>query len=218
MLSSDRKHSSAYSHLPIPRPPLQSNGMNFLAAAIHGQTPIWKQRGHADTTELIGVQDYHLQCQVSEVVAYAAEYAIGDLPVAHFRIFLVLSEGRGAIQLNSKAFESHTTMLVVKYCSYDYSKSRGFMGTMTIPVIQAFTVREALEKLLSLNRDHYRLVPQTGSGCRYWCSVVIADFIQCGWLYEGYADLFDRLASALKKDPRWRDVVMPSPSPRGTFY
>ncbi|KAL0953440.1 hypothetical protein HGRIS_004673 [Hohenbuehelia grisea] len=202
--------------------------MNSFAGALQAsaarraaQAPIWLQPQHANTTLLSGVYASHLQSQVTEIVVHASKSKLGEhsnVFTGHFRIYLVLEHGQ-SIQLNSFRFLSDgTTKLEVKYCPYEFSVTRTFMSKTKFPVAAPFTVRQALECLLMNNRDHYVLDSSTGSGCRYWCYVVLVDFARQGWIHPQYVQAVEYTAEACRQDPRWADVGMPNPAPQGSFY
>lgn len=63
--------------------------------------------------------------------------------------------------------------------------------------------------LLEHNRDRYQLDPVHGSGCRYWCSRVLQDFVESGWLVDT-SDAVNQLAETIKVvDPLLRSLFLP---------
>ncbi|KIM36197.1 hypothetical protein M413DRAFT_14152 [Hebeloma cylindrosporum] len=181
-----------------------------------------RRMGRSLTTRLKYL-DGKLDFQVWGIVIHASKSRMfyPDRPsreVAHLRIFLVTSEN-SSIELNpSSEYGGIGIMLEIIFRSYRFSRTRRYMDILNIPVIRVFTVREVIDNLFSNNRDRYRLDLATGSGCRYWCSVVISDFVSMGWVSANDANAVERLTNTLANDVRWVDVFIPVPSPRGIFY
>jgi hypothetical protein len=92
------------------------------------------------------------------------------------------------------------------------------MGTLKIPVENPFTVLDAMRTLLTKNRDRYYLDANTGSGCRYWCQVVISDFINNKWVNKKHGNCVEELTTSVKANSEYKDVDIPVPAPKGTFY
>lgn len=86
----------------------------------------------------------------------------------------------------------------------------------TFAVHQKFTVHEAIAALLERNCDHYRLDLESGSGCWYWCEVVLRDFVEYGWVEATAAARVEHVTSWIKE--HYADVDIPMPAPRGQFY
>ncbi|KAF4588987.1 hypothetical protein EYR40_010543 [Pleurotus pulmonarius] len=197
--------------------------MNPFASALQARAaqraknaPIWFAPQHANTTVVSGV-DAHLQSQVKEIIVHASQASMGEIVTAHFRIYLGLDNDE-SIQLNSyRHWANGRTRLEIKFCPYKYSVAGSFMSQASIPVTAYFTVQQALECLLTNNRDHYTLHQESGSGCRHWCYAVFCDFARQGWIQPDHTGAVAHLTNEIKADRRWQGVDIPIPAPEGRF-
>ncbi|KIM36184.1 hypothetical protein M413DRAFT_31935 [Hebeloma cylindrosporum] len=116
--------------------------------------------GHENTTRLRGL-DGKLGLQVGGIIMHACRspmyYPDGTSGVvAHFRLFLVISDD-SSIELNSSGDGEIVTKLEIIFRNYQFSKTDSYIGVVKIPVIRYFTVRDVMDNLFSNNRDRYRL-------------------------------------------------------------
>jgi hypothetical protein len=171
----------------------------------------------ADTVS-INVKETHLNKLVTSIVIHSAIVIMGGTTgTAHFRIFLQLPDN-SSVELDSYGLQRTKTMLKVIYRPYSFSTATSTMGTLEIPVEKPFTILDAVTTLLTKNRDRYYLDPSTGSGCRYWCQVVIGDFIDNKWVNKKHGNCVEEFTISVKADSKYKDVNIPVPAPKGTFY
>lgn len=76
------------------------------------------------------------------------------------------------------------------------------------------TPKDIINLLVSERRDKYHY-DDTGSGCRFWCSVVVGDLERKGVMEEGSEKAFDdHIEASNKKNPD----RYPLPTRKGAFY
>ncbi|KAK0441942.1 hypothetical protein EV421DRAFT_1810853 [Armillaria borealis] len=180
--------------------------------------PPWLKPEHAETTS-VSVSEESFDLPISLIHIHATSVLMGESQVraAHFRLFLQIKDTTKSIVLNSSGAASQgVTRLYITLYDYPWSGSPNTLGRQSLQVSNEFTVREAIMCLLEHNRDRYQLDPVHGSGCRYWCSRVLQDFAESGWLLDTSSGAVDQLAETVKAiHPT---VKIPIPSPQGTFY
>lgn len=161
-------------------------------------------------------------------------------PAAHFRLFFQLQALPNApnvsIEVNSTLAtqedlkQDKKTILRIIYRDYQFSNgaelSNGEMidfVSKTIPIQSSHRHRPVLvvdliNLLLSRGRHRYQLHGSSGSGCRFFCTTVLHDCIQAGWLSKQYSDIVEDITKELKGRHSWAHVDLPIPAPMGTFY
>lgn len=172
----------------------------------------------AETT-VVSVSEEKLDLPISHIHIHATSVLMGESQVqaAHFRFFLHIKDRKQSIMLNSSGAASQgVTRLYITWCDFPWSMSPNTLGVQSVQIANEFTVREAIICLLEHNRDRYQLDPVHGSGCRYWCSRVLQDFVESGWLVDTSSGAVDQLANTVKA--AHPNVKIPIPSPQGTFY
>ncbi|KAF9029509.1 hypothetical protein BDZ89DRAFT_1065296 [Hymenopellis radicata] len=186
--------------------------------------PLWRTEEHADTTK-VKVPVNQLNKTVSHIHVHASRAVIDDKEtgerthLAHFRLYLQLKGEDSSVMLNSSGADREdwiVTTLHIVYYPYPFSTSENKLVVHTIPVHREFTVHEAIVALLARNRDRYRLEPQSGSGCRHWCKVVLQDFGEYDWVDAAAAATVEHATSSIKE--QYPDVDVPTPAPRGVFF
>ncbi len=108
------------------------------------------------------------------------------------------------------------THLHIGFYRYPYSTSNSKLSVYTLAVRREFTVLQAITALLRKNRDRYRLNRSSSSGCRYWCKVVLNDFVEYGWLEAGAPATVDYVTSVVHT--QYPNVSVPMPAPYGQFF
>ncbi|KLO14767.1 hypothetical protein SCHPADRAFT_939313 [Schizopora paradoxa] len=115
------------------------------------------------------------------------------------------SEGRGK--------PDATGWLFISKKDYAYSNTSD-MGFVIIPKKgRIVTVRNVLEMIRDLKRDKYRFDTDFG-GCRYWCSIIIADLEKKGFIAPGYSVAFETFIEQKHSENPAR---YPLPTRQGTF-
>jgi hypothetical protein len=77
------------------------------------------------------------------------------------------------------------------------------------------TISRILEVLVANKREKYTFDDTTGSGCRWWCEVVVGDLENANLVPAGSRKtLKEFMDETAKIDP----IGMPTPSPRGIFH
>ncbi|EPQ56141.1 hypothetical protein GLOTRDRAFT_128097 [Gloeophyllum trabeum ATCC 11539] len=135
--------------------------------------------------------------------------------VIHWRLFGQIGGGH-SVELNSPKLDYHmNTRMFITHRTYESSDRSddkfGEKFAFQMPV----TVDEVISLLLERKRDQYVLYG-TGSGCRFWCETVMADFESVGWFAPGTVQLahqwLDGIAGIVGQEK------MPMPMVKGTFF
>ncbi|TBU25021.1 hypothetical protein BD311DRAFT_670545 [Dichomitus squalens] len=138
----------------------------------------------------------------------SGETSTQSVPMAHFRILLVLDDSSNSplsIELNSVGLVTTTGLTRMHVISRNWTHSAGTTRVLAeqdvhfIPGHALPTVDTVLNLLVGNKRHHYML-HASGSGCRYWTKVVLQDLIRAGYMAPGsdsiVATIKDEIAKA----------------------
>ncbi|KIY42888.1 hypothetical protein FISHEDRAFT_63080 [Fistulina hepatica ATCC 64428] len=216
-----------------------SRNINFLhqelasAAATHQARIRSRLENIRPDTCSVNVEDAVLSRQVSGVIIHVCDTGTPAGLGVHWRLFLQLDQGQDrrrppvSIELNCQALDQQqiTRMFVTQH-SYMMSSTPASAAQpvglpqhqlyWAIPNRTDFTVAAAVQHLLDLRRDCYRLT-ERGIGCRFWCLTVIHDLEVRGWFPPGTANNAAGFVTAFSTLTQ-ASYVVPAAIAQGTFY
>ncbi|QRW10854.1 hypothetical protein RhiLY_09853 [Ceratobasidium sp. AG-Ba] len=166
------------------------------------------------TIDNLGLDWFDRDRVVQRVLIFGSP--IPGTSVLHWRILLNIdfsgNQRSVLLDLNKGGAESRTGILLIK--SVNYSTSQSAQTSFPFGVPGGITVGRFIDLVLGLKRNRYRF-DSTGSGCRYWCWVVLSDFERAGFVASGSSAFFLQAIAGLAQDNPAR---YPIPAPEGSFY
>lgn len=153
-----------------------------------------------------------------------AGLVLSGLPVAedpksvlHWRVKLSLDDGRSIMldmtPCGAGNLDIMLGILVIECRNANFSAEQP-ISIFSADTLFKPTVRTVINLLQGFQRHHYKF-DETGSGCRYWCSVVIGDLERCRIIPDGTLERFENVVVELAKSNPDR---FPMPVRKGTFY
>ncbi|TDL27576.1 hypothetical protein BD410DRAFT_427820 [Rickenella mellea] len=138
--------------------------------------------------------------------------AIPASNVFHWCLSLTLDEVESFIIVDPTPTVDLKIVVMMSTGSYNGSPNEG--GAYQTDVAQALTVSDLKALIMEKKRDRYKL-DDSGSGCRYWCQIVLGDLEDGGFVTPGTTAQFLTTIDALAaKNPEG----FPLPVRKGTFY
>lgn len=136
----------------------------------------------------------------------------------YFRLFCAISEEKS---VEFQAFRISASSGICRV----FAKERPYASTnknlvaehrMPCSTESTFTAKQVVEYVIhEKKRYQYTYDKKTGSGCRYWCNVVVQDLEELGLLPPGSASgMVEWGDGVARSDPEW----MPEKAVEGTFY
>ncbi|KAG9099493.1 hypothetical protein FRC06_005207 [Ceratobasidium sp. 370] len=158
-----------------------------------------------------GQADSHL---VKRVTLAGSPAMNGDpYSVLHWRIFLYVDDEHSVVlDMTPGGIDGSTGLLLVSFVSREMSDSTA--AAVDFPVILDFTVNSILALIMEHGRERY-MFTASGTGCRFWCSVVLRDMEKANMVPPGSSHIFDQKIEQLSQSNPTR---FPLPTLRGTFY
>ncbi|CAE6536659.1 unnamed protein product [Rhizoctonia solani] len=151
-------------------------------------------------------------CSVQQVILSGSPVNIEDPnTVLHWHIILRISETQSVLlDMPPAGVDGRTGILFIQSAA----ESTAAEIDISAPIVGEVTVGAIIDLLLRLNRDKYRY-DDSGSGCRFWCIVVLGDMEKQGYVASGTVAKFN-------KQIEGRSQVQPSlypwPTREGVFY
>ncbi|CAL1700402.1 unnamed protein product [Somion occarium] len=158
-------------------------------------------------------------CSTSTQIIYSPQNMNGESGTSyHFRIFCVFDDDE-SVELQAfriSVTSGITNMMVLERHYRVTDKSVLSEHAMQCRKDQTFTVQQIIDHLIVVKKRHqYRFDRATGSGCRYWCNVVVKDLEDLGLLPEGSAAATEQWGNEVAEMDR---ASMNVPATQGTFY
>ncbi|KLO08827.1 hypothetical protein SCHPADRAFT_908319 [Schizopora paradoxa] len=152
--------------------------------------------------------------------------AVCGIPTAedilHFHLYFELKDGQWPVMMvdmsPSSVFRdepgSRTGKMTVLNKSYTGASAEEIVFRKHFPTSRPVTMEEILQLLKSIGRSRY-IFDETGSGCRFWCQMVLADLEKKEIIALGCVDNFENAIQEVSdKEP----TRYPMPVRRGQFY
>lgn len=217
----------SHSNLPCPCCQMSSTSgppnVADLMSAIRRARPI-VPGGQSDTksTYHSNVEEPKLSAVISRVTAVCSKSELveeGVLHVGyHFRLFCVIDEDN-SVELQTFRLSTSTGICRLLVIDRNYASSnKNQLDKHEMPCVEGreFTIKEVIDYILHVKKRYkYLFDCDTGSGCRYWCNVVVQDLEDFGLLPVGTTVAMvtwgDRVAETDREH-------MNIPATQGIFY
>ncbi|GBE81776.1 hypothetical protein SCP_0401490 [Sparassis crispa] len=133
--------------------------------------------------------------------------------ILHWAVSLELTETSSVIMdMIPAGIDGRTGVLVVS--SSQERILEHSVEPFTISTANTATVNDLLSVIIDKKRHQYKY-DDSGSGCRYWCTVVVDDWEQQGLVTPGaHNELENHISQLSGKNP----ARVPMPVRKGTFY
>lgn len=150
---------------------------------------------------------------IESIVVVGAPVSDAIDSVLHWQIFAIIDNTKSVLfDLIPGGSDGRTGVLMItsKQGSYDGSAK----ATHRVAVSDGITVQQLFDLILRNGRDRYKY-DDTGSGCRYWCTVVLGDLEAVGMIEAGsHKSFLQYVADQAAIAP----AVFPMPVRQGQFY
>ncbi|KAK7696304.1 hypothetical protein QCA50_000958 [Cerrena zonata] len=202
-------------------PPVERAAFGPVLAALQAQPLIPGGESDTKSTYNIGVEEKYMSAKIAEVRAATKTELLreGVLRIGYFfRLFLVINR-KASVELQTYRLSQATgicNVLVIRRKYVFSTKNLVQQHQMLCANEGNLTVEQVINHIIHVKeRYKYKFDCETGSGCRYWCNIVVQDLEDLGLLSAGTA------AGMLE----WGDGVaeldrshMSIPATPGTFY
>ncbi|KAG2365545.1 hypothetical protein BDR07DRAFT_1329159 [Suillus spraguei] len=136
--------------------------------------------------------------------------------VLHWRIFVqctLLGDSSRIVMLDMMPGQDGRTGVLAVSEAPDESSQRSVADASEDATIDT-TVKSLLDLLESNGRNRF-LYDSTGSGCRFWCHIVLGDLEKRRFISDGAISRFDAYVAEKRQE---NPVRFPLPTREGTFY
>jgi hypothetical protein len=164
--------------------------------------------------KLFRQDDRELAAQSISIVGYPVDPSVAS-GVLHWHLFLSLQGGHHvSVDMPPVGADGRTGVLIMR--SLEGTSDGGEpVAKFSREAEQSDTTAQAvLDLLIARGRNKYRYTDD-GSGCRYWCEVVLGDLEEMGLVAKGSGAEFATLVEERSKDQPGR---YPWPTRKGMFY
>ncbi|THH07733.1 hypothetical protein EW145_g3184 [Phellinidium pouzarii] len=162
-------------------------------------------------TRLYAASDKHQV--VKTIIVAGSPTTDPNSSLLHWRIFATTSGSKSVLfDVIPGGSDGRTGVLTVVSKQYAYSKSA--TGICVFNIVNEITVQQLFDLMLQKGRDRYSY-DDTGSGCRYWCTVILGDLEAAAIIEVGSQNSFLQYVAA---HAVINPAAYPMPVRKGQFY
>lgn len=136
--------------------------------------------------------------------------------VCHWRVYLVISDSQ-SVMLDMRPCGAGNVDPMIGILDIDPKEddiTNESVAEYRVDTLMDVSVDTVVSVLRGFGRHHYRF-DETGSGCRFWCSIALSDMEKVKIVAAGSTEGFHAKVAKLHEENRSR---FPIPIPKGQFY